>query len=126
MNEMTSDTETSRSDQLIEEANKRAEEATRKRKAKTVSDKPKKTAAKKPAAKKAAKPKKTADRAPRLALSEKQLAEPRETIRILPAIKKMVEKYGKTKDLDVNEAAEKMLMTAVGRLGALARYNSAE
>jgi len=119
---MENESTKSKSDELIERAEANSLAQKEEKVSKTKSKKP----AKPKAEKKVTKPKKAAavERAPRLKLSDKQLAEARETIRVLPAIVRMIEKYGKTKDLNTNEAAEKLIMTAIGRIAALQRYTA--
>jgi len=128
---MENESTKSKSDELIERAEANSLAQKEEKVSKTKSKKPAKPKAEKKvtkpkAEKKAPKPKKAAavERAPRLKLSDKQLAEARETIRVLPAIVRMIEKYGKTKDLNTNEAAEKLIMTAIGRIAALQRYTA--
>ncbi len=66
------------------------------------------------------------DRAPRIRLTEQQRSEPREAVPMLPAIRKMAERFAKSKEIDLSEAVERMVLIAVGRLGALHRYTVSE
>jgi hypothetical protein len=69
---------------------------------------------------------KASDRAPRIVLSEKQLGETRESVKLLPSVIKMAEKIQKKRKLEtLSEAVEGMIVTAFGRLATLERYNTA-